>query len=294
MSTRTLSCASEEITKLVGVAPPVLPTVLRGGTRLTGRWLNDPYEGYVGAMGEHVVAATFGGFGEATARIDGKRIVAPSLPGTITLAPRGHEGHWRITGQVSVSNLYLGHERLMSCADQMAEGHAFELFDRVNHPDAKLFAIMKLICDEIDQPEHHSQVFLEHALDLACLQLLRSHSTLGNPVLQPQRGLAQWQVKRVLTYMRENIGTDITLQDLADVVGMSRFHFCSAFRVATGSPPHEYLTRMRIKVACGLLKDALLPIKQIALAVGYGTPSAFSAAFHKAMGMTPRQFRAQA
>ncbi|WP_407353784.1 helix-turn-helix domain-containing protein [Luteimonas sp. R10] len=294
MSKRTLSCASEEIAKLVGIAPPVLPTVLRGGTRLTGRWVNDPYEGYVGAMGQHVVAATFGGSGEATATIDGKRIVAPTLPGTITLAPRGHEGHWRISGRISVSNIYLSHDRLVGCADRLAEGRAFELLDRVNHHDARLFAIMKLICDEIEQPEHHSLVFLEHALDLMCFQLLRSHSTLANPALQPQKGLAQWQVRRVLAYMREHIGADVALQDLADVVGMSRFHFCSAFRAATGSPPHEYLARMRIKAACELLRGGHLPIKHVALAVGYGTPSAFSAAFHKAMGMTPRQFRREA
>jgi AraC family transcriptional regulator len=293
MDTRILSNASDEISKLVGVAPPVLPDTLRGGTRLTGRWLNDPYEGYVAPMGEHVVAATFEGRGEAIARIDGKRIIAPTLPGSITIAPRGHDGHWRITGRIAVSNIYLGHDRLLGCAEQLAEGHSFELLDRVNHVDEKLFAIMKLICDEIEQPEHHSQVFMEHALDLVCLQLLRSHSTLSHLLFQPERGLARWQIKRVTNYMRENIGTAITLQDLAGVIGMSRFHFCSAFRRATGLPPHEYLTRMRVKMACELLNDVRLPIKHVALAVGYGTPSAFSAAFRKVLGITPRQFRRQ-
>lgn len=294
MSARPLSSAPETLSRLVGTAPPVMPYALRGGTRVTGRWSNGPYEGYVAPMDEHVVAAIFEGAGHATANIDGKRIVAPSLPGSITLAPRAHDGHWRLSGQITVSNIYLGHGRLLGCADQVAEGRAFELLDRVNHADAKLFAIMKLICDEIDCPEHHSRVFIEHALDLFCHQLLRSHSTLGNPVFQPARGLARWQVKRVLDYMRENVGADISLQDLADVVGMSRFHFCGAFREATGSPPHEYLTRMRMKRACELLDDHRLQVKDVALAVGYGTPSAFSAAFHKVMGMTPRQFRRQA
>ena len=264
---------------------------MRGGTRLTGSWVNEPYEGYVGPMQEHVIAAIFEGDGEAVAQIDGKRIVAPTRPGMITLAPRGHEGHWRLTGRVTVSNIYLGHERLLGCAEQLDEGRAFELVDWVNHADAKLFSIMKLICDEVDHPQHHSLVFMEHALDLLCYQLIRSNSTLGDPVLKPQRGLARWQVKRVVTYMRENIGANITLQDLADVVGMSRFHFCSAFHEATGSPPHDYLTRMRMKVACDLLKDQIMEIKYIALAVGYSTPSAFSAAFRKVLGVTPRAFR---
>lgn len=291
MKAKTLASASDGIQRLVGTAPPVLPSILRGGTRLTGRWLNDSFQGYLTPLSEHVVAATFDGAADVTAKIDGKKFSASQGPGAITIAPRGHDGHWRLEGQIQVSNLILSHERLIGCADQLAEGRVFELLDRVGHADAKLFAIMKLICDEIEQPSHHSLVFLEHALDLACFQLLRCHSSLANLALQPQQGLAQWQVKHVLTYMRENLGANIALQDLADTVGMSRFHFCSAFKAATGSPPYEYLTRMRMKVACDLLRNSLLPIRHVGLAVGYGTPSAFAAAFHKAMGRTPRAFR---
>lgn len=291
MRKRLLTAASDELSRLVGVAPPVIPHVLRGGTRLTGRWTNQPYEGYVAPMNEHVIAATFEGDGFAHARIDGKQIAAPSTPGAITMAPRGHDGEWRITGPLVVTNVYLGHDRLLDCGDQVAEGRAFELLDRVNYSDTKLFTIMRLIADEIDNPEHHSLVFLEHALDILCLQLIRQHSTLGDPIRLMQRGLARWQVNRVTAYMRENMASDISLQDLANVVGMSRFHFCSAFHAATGTPPHEHLTRLRIKCACQLLNDHRLPIQAIALAVGYSTPSAFSATFHRIVGVTPRQYR---
>jgi AraC-like DNA-binding protein len=115
-------------------------------------------------------------------------------------------------------------------------------------------------------PERND-LYVEHALDLLCLQLLRAHSSLGDPSLQMQRGLARWQVKRVTDYMREHIGAEINLQDLANLVGMSRFHFCSAFRQATGSTPHACLVRMRMRKACRLLADDTLQIKDVALAV---------------------------
>ena len=291
MSRKALSSPTEEITRLVGVAPPVAGLTLRGGTRLTGRWFNDPYDGYVGAMSDHVIAATFDGSGESVARIDGKRLAAPCRAGGITLAPKGHDGHWRTSGRISVSNIYLGHDRLLSFTEQAAEGRVFELLDRVHQPDPQLFAIMAMISREVEDPQQHSSVFMEHAIDLLCCQLIRAHSSLGKVDFKPIRGLPPWQVRRVISYMRDNVAADISLQDLADVAGMSRFHFCTAFRAATGATPHEYLTRVRMKAACAYLVDTALPIKSIATLCGYSTPSAFTAAFHRAIGQTPRQFR---
>jgi AraC family transcriptional regulator len=68
--------------------------------------------------------------------------------------------------------------------------------------------------------------------------------------------------------MRDNLDKDIGLQELADLVSLSRFHFCTAFRVATGSTPHECLTWLRIREARRLLADPSMPISDIALAVG--------------------------
>ena len=114
-----------------------------------------------------------------------------------------------------------------------------------------------------------SHMFIEQLLDLVCLQLLRSHSATSMPISpRPRRGLAGWQIKRVTTYMRENFAENIRLQELADLVNLSRFHFCTAFRMATGHTPHEWLTRQRIAYAKKLLKGGKLRITDIALVVG--------------------------
>jgi AraC family transcriptional regulator len=107
----------------------------------------------------------------------------------------------------------------------------------------------------------------------------------------PRRGLADWQVKKVLAYMREHLAEPIGLDALADLVGLSRFHFCTAFRLATGSTPHNTLVAMRIERARHLLASPELPVTAVALAVGYETPSAFGASFRKVTGVTPREYR---
>src|SRR5687767_11847060 len=108
---------------------------------------------------------------------------------------------------------------------------------------------------------------------------------------QRRRGLANWQVRRVTAYMGERLDQEICLQELARLVNLSCFHFCTAFRLATGQTPREWLIARRIERACTLLAQPSLSITKVGLAVGYATPSAFAATFHKRMGMTPSEFR---
>jgi AraC family transcriptional regulator len=193
---------------------------------------------------------------------------------------------------MEVTNVYLGGERLQACADQVAHGRSPELIDRVGFTDAKLLAIMTLLGDEATSGEPTPRLFGEHLIDLLCMQLLRLHSSLAAPLQPfPRRGLAPWQVKRVTSYMRENVHQDIGVQELAGLVGLSRFHFCTAFRLATGRTPYESLTWHRMNRARILLADPALRVIDVALAVGYHTPSAFAASFRRAVGVTPTEFR---
>jgi AraC-like DNA-binding protein len=91
--------------------------------------------------------------------------------------------------------------------------------------------------------------------------------------------------------MRDNLARDVALDDLAGLVGLNRYYFCHAFRCATGYTPHQWLTKLRMDLARQLLAEPPLRIIDVALAVGYQTPSAFAARFRKAIGVTPTEFR---
>lgn len=130
--------------------------------------------------------------------------------------------------------------------------------------------------------------------EAAAIAILAELSRLADaPVAPAKSGLAPWQLKRVTSYMRDNLGRDIGLQELAEVANLSRFYFCTAFRMATGYTPYERLTQLRMERAMRLLADPSMAITNIALAVGYQTPSAFTASFRKIVGVTPSEFRRQ-
>jgi AraC family transcriptional regulator len=287
--------ATVHVTRLQrGVSPPVAPEVFSGDTRLVARWQNKPFEYHVPALKDHIISATYLGVGNASVKIGRQMISAPARHGMITLAPRGQDGFWRADGAIEASNVFLGHTRLMSCADQVGNGREPELANLVHFNDPKLFKIMALINDEISSGEAMSHLFIEQLIDLMCLQLIRTHSkSLVKIMPGPRRGLAAWQVKRVTTYMRDYLTEDIRLQELADLVDLSRFHFCTAFRTATGYTPHEWLTHQRIAYAKKLLRESKLSITDIALVVGYETHSSFSVKFRKVVGLTPSEFRRQ-
>ncbi|MFK4871542.1 helix-turn-helix domain-containing protein [Novosphingobium sp. ZW T3_23] len=90
---------------------------------------------------------------------------------------------------------------------------------------------------------------------------------------------------------RGNLDRAISLEELSGLVELSRFHFATSFRLATGMTPHEWLTFPRMNRARDLLARTDLPIIAIALEVGYETPSAFSASFRKSVQMTPSAYR---
>lgn len=81
-----------------------------------------------------------------------------------------------------------------------------------------------------------------------------------------------------------------TLQKLAERVGMSRSIFALKFKETVGASPMEYLTRWRMLLAGDRLTNSGDPISIIALSLGYESESAFSKAFKRVMGCSPRQY----
>jgi len=62
-------------------------------------------------------------------------------------------------------------------------------------------------------------------------------------------GLASWQQRTVTSYIEQHLATPITLATLAELAGLSTYHFCRAFKQSFGVPPHRYHTRKRIEQA---------------------------------------------
>ncbi|HWA01608.1 MAG TPA: AraC family transcriptional regulator [Caulobacterales bacterium] len=107
-------------------------------------------------------------------------------------------------------------------------------------------------------------------------------------------GLPRWRLARVLAYIDNNLGSDIRLDDLASVACLSAHHFSELFRQSMGTSPYRYVLDRRVECAKVLLRDSMLGVLEVALAVGFADQSHFSKVFRRATGMAPGAYRAAA
>lgn len=94
-----------------------------------------------------------------------------------------------------------------------------------------------------------------------------------------------------IEYMRENINSMITLEDLAEVAGLSVSHYCAMFKQKTMQTPMQLYTSMKIQRACQLLQNRSQTIKTISYTLGFFDQYHFSKVFKQIMGIAPKNFR---
>jgi AraC family transcriptional regulator len=118
--------------------------------------------------------------------------------------------------------------------------------------------------------------------------------TQRNPLKRsPDRrlGLTKSQLSRVTEFMRDNVDQPIRLSALAKLAGLSASQFGRAFKVSTGTTPHEWFLDTRIERAKALLADPRRALVDIALETGFSEQSHFSRAFRTVTGATPNAWR---
>ncbi|MEP2989457.1 MAG: GyrI-like domain-containing protein [Parasphingorhabdus sp.] len=99
------------------------------------------------------------------------------------------------------------------------------------------------------------------------------------------------RLQRVLSYIYDHLDEDLSLDALADIACMSRYHWHRVFRAMTGETLADVIRRLRLNKAANALLQEEEPIRKIAEQVGYTNLSSFSRAFKIAHGVSPNEFR---
>jgi len=100
------------------------------------------------------------------------------------------------------------------------------------------------------------------------------------------------QLARIDDYIEAMLATTITVRAMAELTGWSPRRFAEAFKRTTGRTPYQHVVHRRLAAARRLLRTTNLSIAEIALRLGFANQSHFTALFTRAVGMTPRRWRA--
>ena len=154
----------------------------------------------------------------------------------------------------------------------------------------RLRTLLRMNEAESTQPRPGSDFMIARLMELVLVEILRGYALPD--ALKPGliAGLADPVIARALAALHRDVNLSWTTQKLARLCGVSRSSLASRFGRLVGLGPIEYLQRWRMAIAKDELRRGVSSIGEIALAVGFQSGSAFSTAFTRAVGCSPRQF----
>lgn len=141
---------------------------------------------------------------------------------------------------------------------------------------------------DVSQPQRQEE---ETLFVLSFLQLLRPYYS-EEAVQSHSTGSQKFQhVQQIMNWVGQHYKEEFRLNHLSRELHLSPTYASSLFRQSTGSSIVEYLTALRMREACQLLKTTSSPIQEIAMEIGLTNVSYFIQLFKRNMGVTPMQYR---
>lgn len=95
----------------------------------------------------------------------------------------------------------------------------------------------------------------------------------------------------VCDYINSHCTENLTLEQVSEQAGFSKYHFARLFRELTGTTVHNYVTNRRILYAQSLLADESVSITEVSMRSGFNSLATFNRIFKKQMGRTPTEYR---
>ncbi|MCA6109771.1 helix-turn-helix domain-containing protein [Bradyrhizobium cenepequi] len=254
-------------------------------------WKHEPLHDVVEPMSHHVVMAYNGSIQRMERRSGRSVAIGTFRPGVVIIIPEGSSSRWDIPKPVDVVQLYLPHATLKRVADEADTAASTELLERTAHPDPITSRLLLSAADVLEGNGALDTLFRHQLTELLATRLLVAHTGSLTTFQPTMGGLSPKVLLRAIERLRSDSDADVSLAALASDAGLSRFHFCRAFKESTGLSPHAWLRQYRLEQAMNMLRDTDASVVSVAAALGYASQTAFAAAFKKLTGETPSDWR---
>jgi len=241
---------------------------------------------------EHVVllSLTDGCKGELITS-SGIGISGTQTKGGVCILPAGLEHGAALEGHSEHLALYLDPRLIEKAASESKLSGNFEIAERYARRDPVINSIGMALLGELESEGLSGRLYGESLGNVLAIHLLRYYAV---STLRPATftgGLSAAKLKQVTDFIGENYSHDLKLAELAQVAGMSSFHFAREFKRTTGTTPHQYLIKFRVERAKALLAKNEVPLVEVSLRSGFSHQSHFTRLFRKITGTTPHSYR---
>lgn len=152
-----------------------------------------------------------------------------------------------------------------------------------------LEAVEKIYQLSLSRPETY-ELEVQRQLLAIWSGLFRHRREQGEAPSDPER---VERLRVILSYLHENYGEKVTLEDVARQVGLCKSECCRFFRRQMGQPLFEYLLDYRVGRSLPLLQEGRATVAEVASRVGFSNPAYFSKVFRSRMKLSPREYQKQ-
>ena len=183
--------------------------------------------------------------------------------GDLALCDR-HHGEW--VGLMNVTHMQIGLSDPALIAGSHGACGEIQLRPSRKFADPRLSAMVAAVHAEMAAGFPSGRLFLDSVEQAMAVALVRGHATRHRAVQIYRGGLGSARLRRIQELVQAKMDDDLSLDEMAQSVGLSTAHFARMFRKSTGETPHQFVLRQRLERAKTMLRAANARVLDVAIA----------------------------
>src|SRR5579862_9384658 len=200
-----------------------------------------------------------------------------------------HQGEW--VGLMNVPHLQVGiSDAALRAASDQPNGEV-ELRPQRKFADSRLGGLVAAVHAEMVAGFPGGRLFLDSIEQAMAVTLVNGHAVRHRPLQLYRGGLGSARLRRIKELVLMKMEEDLSLDEMAQSVGLSTAHFARMFRKSTGETPHQFVLRQRLERAKEMLRAPDARVLDVAVACGFKTQQHFAQAFRDVWGVSPTEYR---
>lgn len=208
-------------------------------------------------------------------------------PYDFDLVPGGANGVWEDHADCDMVSVRLAPGLLSSTAEALAlPGGRAELAPKIGARDPLVEHVVRALMAELQAPAPAGRIYADSLATALTTRLLQNFAAVG---FAGRQTLSKPQVRRIVDFVEANLDGELTLDQLAEVAGMSVPHLTTLFRRTMGQSVHAYVMERRVQRARSLLLSGKSTIAQVALETGFAHQSHLARWMRRLLGVTPSE-----
>lgn len=218
---------------------------------------------------------------------EGLRQSRISAPYDFDVVPAGSGGAWEDQSACDMVAVRLAPSLVASTAEALGlPGGRADLAPRLGARDPLIEHVLRALAAELEAPAPAGRIYADSLAVALTTRLLQNFGAVGAAGRQT---LSKPQVRRVVEFVETNLDGQLTLEQIAEVAGMSIPHLTTLFRRTMGQSVHAYVMERRVQRARALLLGRGMTIAQVALETGFAHQSHLARWMRRLLGVTPSE-----